>query len=108
MAETYRIDSYSVSLYSSRQDGSVLVTLYLENGKMVLINFKDEDSNLPLPARARDGSRYKLFTSISLLPTYVDILRNENPVFFHYPDSGPNACISTLQEPVGEGEADEL
>ncbi len=104
MSETHKIDSYSVSLYSSRQDGSALVTLYLENGKTVLINFKGDDTSLPLPARARDGSRYKIFTKESLLPSYVDILRNESPVFFHYPESGPNACISTLQEPVGEGE----
>jgi len=106
MAETYRIESYSVSLYSSRQDGSALITLYMENGKTALINFKEEERDLPLPARSKDGNRYRLFTSVIMLPTYIDILRNESPVYFHYPDRGPNACISTLQEPVGEGEQD--
>jgi hypothetical protein len=37
---------------------------------------------------------------------FVDLLRNEKPMYFHWNDTTKGVFLATGQEPVGEGETD--
>ncbi len=40
-------------------------------------------------------------------PDFIDILRNEKPLFFYYNREDTTCYITTSDEPVGEGENEE-
>ena len=47
---------------------------------------------------------YKIHASSTNYPFYIDILRNEGPLFFFYDLKDNVSYITTSEEPVGEGE----
>jgi len=73
-----------------------------ENVLIGIVHFMDEGRSLP--ADRQDGSRITMAMYMRDLPTVVDILRNESPVFIGWQQTIQNAVISTMQEPIGEGE----
>jgi hypothetical protein len=63
--------------------------------------------NSPYPDPIFDKEKHKgfMFMPMSDMPGFVDILRNEKPIFGHLRDDRPEwTSITTSQEPVGEGE----
>lgn len=64
------------------------------------------DSPYPDPVIELDKKKGYLFMPISDLHAFVDMLRNEHPVYGHLRGDRPDwTSITTSQEPVGEGEA---
>ncbi|MFW5748322.1 MAG: hypothetical protein ACOCYT_01780 [Chloroflexota bacterium] len=62
-------------------------------------------SPYPAPVIDLDNKKGYMFMPMSDLPAFVDILRNEKPVYAHLrSDRREWTSITTTQEPVGEGE----
>jgi hypothetical protein len=71
----------------------------------IMINFVAEGEELPISAYDSEKSVGTMFRPISLMPIYIDLLRNEKPVFGYLNSEKPEwNSISTGHEPVGEGE----
>ncbi len=47
---------------------------------------------------------FKVHVPTANFPYYVDIMRNEGPLFFFYDSKDNVSYITTTDEPVGEGE----
>ncbi len=69
------------------------------------IYFLNDDSNYPKPLFIPDEKRGFMFVPLQYMPMYVDLLRNEKPLFAHLRGDKPEwTSITTTKEPVGEGE----
>ena len=70
----------------------------------LMINFVAENEGQPATAYDTDKKTAAIFLPISRLAGYVDILRNEKPLFIHLSDKLEWITIGTGHEPIGEGE----
>ena len=69
--------------------------------------FLSPDSDVPEPQINLDEKAGSLFFPMSDMSTFVDILRNEKPIFGHLRGDNPQwTSITTSNEPVGEGNSD--
>lgn len=67
--------------------------------------FLAPDSSVPAPTFEPDNKKGYMFMPISDIAAFVDILRNESPIYGHLRGDNPEwTSITTTQEPVGEGE----
>lgn len=67
--------------------------------------FVAPDSQFPDPIFDQEKQKGFMFMPVSDMLAFVDILRNEKPIFGHLRDDRPEwTSITTSQEPVGEGE----
>jgi hypothetical protein len=106
MAETYEIKKYSYYVYSSREncDPITVVQLYWDADKYLGAAFFSDNFATPLKSATKYPSgQFGLYHRVRELPTIIDMLRNEKPVFLIY-DGTTNTKISTTTEPIGEGE----
>ena len=74
-------------------------------GYQLMINFIED--NQPMPQAMYDEKRKTgaIFIPVSRIDTYVDLLRNEKPVFAYCNSEKPEwSNISTEHEETGEGE----
>lgn len=68
--------------------------------------FVTPDSGVPQPIFDEEKKKGFMFLPISDIQAFVDVLRNEHPIFGHLRGDRPEwTSITTSQEPVGEGEA---
>jgi hypothetical protein len=75
-----------------------------ENYAMDVI-FLAPDSPFPAPTFEPDNKKGYMFMPISDIAAFVDILRNESPIYGHLRGDKPEwTSVTTTQEPVGEGE----
>ncbi|HEX2620591.1 MAG TPA: hypothetical protein VHL11_10595, partial [Phototrophicaceae bacterium] len=69
------------------------------------VMFLAPDSPFPAPTFEPDNKKGYMFMPISDIAAFVDILRNESPIFGHLRGDKPEwTSVTTTQEPVGEGE----
>jgi hypothetical protein len=69
--------------------------------------FYGPDSDYPQPIYDVDNKKGFMFLPIGNMMAFVDILRNEKPIYGHLRGDRPEwTSITTTQEPVGEGEID--
>lgn len=67
--------------------------------------FLSDDSPVPEPTTILDGKWAPVFLPKELLPTWVDMVRNEKPLYGYINTEQPGwTRVSTDYEPVGEGE----
>jgi hypothetical protein len=67
--------------------------------------FLAPDSPFPDPTFDEAGKKGMMFMPISDIAAFVDILRNESPIYGHLRNDKPEwTSVTTTQEPVGEGE----
>ncbi len=77
---------------------------YGKKGKM-MVNFIEVNHSFPKSSYDADKELGTMYLPIAQLPHYVDILRNEKPLFAYCNKNKPQwNSISTGHEPVGEGE----
>jgi hypothetical protein len=70
------------------------------------VYFLDENSPFPEPVADIEKKKGFMFMPFRDLPTLVDLLRNEHPIYAHLRVDRPQwTSITTTKEPVGEGEA---
>jgi hypothetical protein len=68
--------------------------------------FVTGDSERPEPIFDEAKKKGFMFLPVEEMRLYVDVLRNERPIFGHLRGDRPEwTSITTTQEPVGEGEA---
>lgn len=71
----------------------------------LMLNFVKEGSALPAPFYDESKKTGVIFLPYSHLNSYVDILRNEKPVYGYCSSDKPEwNSVSTQHEAVGEGE----
>lgn len=71
------------------------------------VMFVAADSDVPQPIFDVEKKKGFMFMPVSDILAFVDILRNERPIFGHLRGDRPEwTSITTSQEPVGEGEAE--
>jgi hypothetical protein len=65
----------------------------------------EPDEDLPEPAFDTEEKKGFMFVPFTDLPVFVDLLRNEKPIYAHLRGDKPEwTSITTTKEPVGEGE----
>ena len=71
------------------------------------VYFLAPDSPMPDPQVDIDNRRGAIFMNISDIHAFVDILRNEKPIFGHLRGDYPQwTSVTTTNEPVGTGDED--
>ena len=69
------------------------------------VYFLDEDSTYPDPSYDVPNKKGAMYLNIRDLHPFVDMLRNEKPVYGHLRGDRPEwTSVTTGKEPVGEGE----
>jgi len=104
--EVKEIKKYSLSIFSSRYDENEVISAIMLSSDTSFygyLHFLADGSELP-QAKKQYGLFYMYYHQMDYL-AIVDMLRNENPVYLIYnEDDHKNCRITTMQEPVGEGE----
>ncbi len=71
------------------------------------VYFLSPDSEVPAPQVDVANRRGAIFMEISDIHAFVDILRNERPIFGHLRGDYPQwTSVTTTNEPVGSGDED--
>ena len=71
----------------------------------LIFNFVPDGMETPSPMWSEDARLCVVFLPYSAMAAFVDILRNEKPIYGNIDTDAPgDAFISTLHEPVGEEE----
>ena len=71
------------------------------------VYFLSQDSDVPEPQVDIKNRRGAMFMFISDIYAFVDILRNEKPIFGHLRGDNPQwTSVTTTNEPVGTGDED--
>ena len=71
--------------------------------------FLSEDSAFPAPVVDLDNKKGSIFMPMRDISSFVDILRNEKPIFGHLRGDKPEwTSITTTNEPVGTGDEDHV
>lgn len=70
----------------------------------LMINFVAENEGQPKSVYDKDKNTGAIFLPISRLGGYVDLLRNEKPIFAHLSEKVEWITIGTEHESIGEGE----
>jgi hypothetical protein len=69
--------------------------------------FVADNSDYPEPIFEVENKKGYMFLPIADIRAFVDILRNEKPIYGHLRGDRPEwTSVTTTQEPVGEGEMD--
>jgi hypothetical protein len=72
------------------------------------VMFLAPDSPVPPPTIKLEEKKAFMFMPVSDLLAFVDVLRNEKPIYGHLRGDRPEwTSVTTGQEPVGEGEITE-
>ena len=106
--ETHKLGGYQAVLGRVKLIGGEVIAgirCYPEvSGSGVLdIGFVPDTDTLP--NNYSSGTYHISFRFISEFPSYIDMLRNESPVWLYLDTDNPaNHGIRTSKEPIGEGE----
>lgn len=96
---------YKVFLYTGGQAGlsTSVIHLSLPSGKAI-IRFKS--GRLKKNSFSKNGKKtlFEIYVKSEMYPNFIDLLRNEKPLYFFYDYKENISYITTSDEPVGEGE----
>lgn len=104
MSDVIEIEEYKYYTFSSRDSSTAntVVLFYGAEGYLGGAFFSTDSAPLQTAQKYPSGV-YGLFYSYADLPGIIDMLRNEKPVYLIY-NGDINSRLSTMKEPVGEGE----
>jgi len=102
MAKT-EITGYQYDFRNTAGENVAILLLLNDDDLISMVAFIDSEEELPPPREGLNGVvfitfRYKWLSDI------IDMLRNEEPVYFSWNRETENAWITTEEEPVGEEE----
>jgi len=73
------------------------------------VYFLSEDSDTPAPVVDLEKNVGSIFMPIRDISAFVDILRNEKPIYGHLRGDNPQwTSVTTTNEPVGTGDEDHM
>jgi len=106
--ETFIIEQfkkYKVFLYGGGPASlsTSVIHLNLPSGKAIL-RFKEGRLKKNKATIKGKNSLYEVYLKADRYLAFIDLLRNEKPLYFFYDFNGNVAYITTSDEPVGENE----
>lgn len=109
---TFAITSYSITLgdkmtatFSVPIKARGVVSCMGADNQRVVAYFLSDDSQIPTPTTTIGGKWGPIFLPDKLMAAWVDMVRNEKPLFGYINTDQPSwTNVSTTSEPVGEGE----
>lgn len=101
---SFQVTTYHYYAWSSRDTPYSNLNLK-GGGKTCFLNFLP-DATENLPEATNSGNYYWFYYRQSQLSFFIDMLRNEKPVYVYFNNTNGynNSRIATSNEPVGEGE----
>ena len=109
----FQITSYKITLgdkLAATFDGTTIkirgvISCIGPDNQRIVAYFLADDSPVPAPTTTREGKWGPVFLAKEIMDQWVDMLRNEKPIFGYINTDHPEwTHISTSQEPVGEEE----
>lgn len=97
------ISSYKVVLYGEKGNSTIGAFIHCYHNDTIVMSciFYNDENNVPANSKV---SKVDLKYPMSKFTNVLDVLRNEEPVYFGFIDSTKVGYIATSDEPVGEGE----
>ena len=97
---------YKVTLYSNTTDNHETYAIHLKvpSGEAILKFVEGELGQNSYTETVNNHSTYVMYFKASRFSAFIDILRNEKPLYFYFDLEGNQGYITTSDEPVGEGE----
>lgn len=100
-------DKLSASFGGVSIKASGIVSCMGPDNQRVVAYFLTDDSPIPAPTTTIGGKWGPVFLSKEMLPQWVDLLRNETPLFGYINTDHPEwTNVSSSDEPVGEEETE--
>lgn len=72
---------------------------------LAILYFVPEEEALGTNRKRQNRNVYDIYYSMNTWSQFVDLLRNEKPVYFYYDVSNNTAVLKTSDEPIGEEES---
>ncbi len=103
---SFQVATYQYYNWSSRSNGKTNLNLKGAGGETCSVWFVEDDAAELPEAREVAANYYAFYYHHSQLQHFIDMMRYEKPiyVFFNNNSGFNNSRISTIDEPVGEGE----
>lgn len=102
------VTNYSCSLPSHPQFNEWKRNIILFNGTQAIVDVRFVEnpgsSSLQSLVKVDPNGISMVYVRFEDYPLWVDILRNEKPVYVHHYPESKRILLSTFQEPVGETE----
>ena len=106
--QTYSIklgDKLSATFSGTTIQARGIVSCMGPDNLRVVVYFLTDDSPVPKPTVTVNGKWGPIFLPKEMIGPWVDMLRNEKPLFGYINTDRPEwTSVSTTDEPVGEGE----
>lgn len=100
------VDTYVLKINTPNVHTSYKNVIYLKGDfGLAFLYFVPESETLGTNRKRSGRNVFDVFYRMSTWSQYVDLLRNEKPVYFYYYDSNNTAVIKTSEEPIGEEES---
>lgn len=94
---------YKVFLYAGNGNDHASIHIPLSKGKVTL-RFAKGRLAKNSSRKSGDNVNYKVNIAADHFSDFIDILRNEKPLYFYFNNKTKLSYITTSDEPVGEGE----
>ncbi len=99
-----RVNHYAAFRYPNRASTQARINCYAVDGYRLYLIFKAEGTELPVNSFNADIKTGVTYESVSHFSSYVDLLRNEKPVWITFNEEEASFVIYAAAEQVGEGE----
>ena len=104
------IDNYTFSISSFEKFNEWKANIYLKNGNNTVVDlrFVKDPSNLLSLQQVNQNGISTIYDTIDQLPIYLDILRNEKPLYVtlyeRISGTAARCLLNTSPEPIGEND----
>ncbi len=99
-----RVNHYAAFRYPNRPSTQARINCYAVDGYRLYLIFKAEGVDLPANSYNADIKTGVAYDSVRHYPAYVDLLRNEKPVWITFNEDQASFVVYAAGEQVGEGE----
>ena len=102
-----KIKSYAVQKYAGGTDYPLSAMIWLKdetNKDIANIRFYKDPAKVPANDTKSASGFIACYCPSDQYPDFIDLLRNEGPIYLNFSDGNKMGYLSTLAEPVGDGE----
>lgn len=99
-----RVNHYAAFRYPNRPSTQARINCYAVDGYRLYLIFKAVGTDLPVNSFNPDIKTGVAYESVSHYPAYLDLLRNEKPVWVTFNEADASFVVYAAAEQVGEGE----
>ena len=96
---------YKVFLYGGTSVASYDYSIHIKlKAGLAIIRFKNGKLKKNKSSKIGKNTLYEVYCNSERYLAFIDVLRNEKPLFFYYHQKNNASYITTSDEPVGENE----